>query len=128
MKEIAQTIRLLLSETPHPPGYYDSQYSARERRQLGKALNETLWDEIALFRSYIRKFFAMQAGNPDPAGLESLVRNLDLLGLSCTRLARVMQVNHSISPRQEDDEEGMLNQVLGSLLLEWEGDHDQPSS
>ena len=121
MKEAKEEIHLLLSNDPTiQPGYYDEHYTNKERRQLSRALNQTLWEEVALFRMCIKKFFALTASKGVYTDLDGLRSALDTLGLSCTRLARIMQVNQSLGGERSSLR--VFNDVLGKMLDEWEAE------
>jgi hypothetical protein len=123
LKRIQDEVRAILSnEQGLDAGYYAAHYTARERRQLSKALNQTLWEEVVLFRTCIKKFFGLTARNSEQLDLQALSGVVDTLGLSCTRLARMMQVNQALAPAKADQSEAMINEVLGRLLDEWEGE------
>lgn len=125
MKIIQDEVRLLLSdEQGLDAGYYAGHYTAKERRQLSKALSRTLWEEVALFRTCIKKFFGLTTMNTDQLDLQALSGVVNTLGLSCTRLARVMQVNQALTSANGDRSEGMISEVLGRMLEEWEGEED----
>lgn len=123
MKIVQDEVRLLLSaEQGLDAGYYAAHYTAKERRQLSKALSKTLWEEVALFRTCIKKFFGLTTMNADQLDLEALSGVVNTLGLSCTRLARVMQVNQALTSANGDRPEGMISEVLERMLEEWEAE------
>jgi hypothetical protein len=125
LKRVQDEVRAILSnEQGLDEGYYTAHYTAKERRQLSKALNQTLWEEVILFRTYIKKFFGLTSRNSEQLDLQTLSGVVDTLGLSCTRLARMMQVNQALAPAKGDQSEVMINEVLGRMLEEWEKNDD----
>jgi hypothetical protein len=123
LKRIQDEVRAILSnEQGLDEGYYATHYTAKERRQLSMALNQTLWEEVVLFRTCIKKFFGLTSRNSEQLDLQTLSGVVDTLGLSCTRLARMMQVNQALAPAKEAQSEAMINEVLGRMLEEWEAE------
>jgi len=118
---------LLSNEQGLDAGYYDAHYTAKERRQLSNALNQTLWEEVVLFRTCIKKFFGLTNKNTEQLDLEALSGVVNTLGLSCTRLARVMQVNQALAPAGGEKSEAMISEVLGRMLEEWESEDGNPA-
>ena len=123
MKRIQDEVRAILSnEQGLDAGYYAAHYTAKERRQLSNALNQTLWEEVVLFRTCIKKFFGLTNKNTEQLDLQALSGVVDTLGLSCTRLARLTQVNQALAPAKGDQSEAMINEVLGRMLEDWEAE------
>ena len=54
-KENQQLVHMLLSdECARKPEFYLEHYTAKQRKDLIKTLNQTLWDEISMLRTVIK--------------------------------------------------------------------------
>jgi len=80
LKRIQDEVRAILSnEQGLDEGYYTAHYTAKERRQLSKALNQTLWEEVVLFRTCIKQFFGLTSRNSEQLDLQTLSGVVDTL-------------------------------------------------
>ena len=89
-----------------------ADFSATERLQLSEAAKLNLNDEINLLTRTMKRFMraAESAGEDDyPV---NLAKSLDLLGLTCSRLASVLRVNVSlIGPGKNEESEELLKRL-----------------
>ena len=116
-KQNQELMRMLLSdERTRKPGFYEGYLTAKERKDLAKTLNETMWEEIGLLRTAIKKFHSASTRGTDVNEAQRLEDALKVLGISCTRLARVMQVNQALRADQPESMDSAINQALASLL------------
>lgn len=97
-----------------------SGFTPLQRLQLSEAARLSLDEEIELLRSTLRRFMrAVNAG--DEAGYPTnLARALDLLGLTCSRLASVTRVNLELNGADSNAWTRDFNTQMQSLLKEWE--------
>lgn len=88
-------------------------FSLEERLQLSETARLSLEDEIALMRKMIKIFAraskGVQDGKPFPV---DLARVIDVLGLSCSRIATLMRVQLLLQGPQSD---GLIEDLLESL-------------
>ena len=80
-----------------------------ERLQLSESARFSMDEEIAMLRKMIKNF-TRAAGN--------LAKSLDLLGLTCSRLASVLRVNMALSGSQDDDLRKQIETSLASFISE----------
>ena len=89
------------------------EFSLEERLQLSETARLSLEDEIALMRKMIKIFAraskGVQDGKPFP---DDLARVIDVLGLSCSRIATLMRVQLLLQGPQSD---GLIEDLLESL-------------
>ena len=116
-KQTQELMRMLLSdERARQPGFYEGHLTPKERKDLAKTLNETMWEEIGLLRTAIKKFHGASTRGTDANEAQRLEDDLQVLGISCTRLARVMQVNQALRADQPESMDSAINQALAALL------------
>lgn len=114
-------VRMMLEDERYvQPSLYNEFYSAAERRDLHKALNKTLWEEIVMMRTALKRFFGLLQKEEDAERLKSLTDSIQALGLACTRLARLMQINQLLQASQPGLDPGTLNKALEYLMGQWE--------
>jgi len=91
-----------------------AEFSPAERLQLSEAAKLNLDEEISLLSRTLKRFMlaAECAGEEDyPV---NLAKSLDLLGLTCSRLASVLRVNTILlGPGKNDQSEEMLRRLTG---------------
>lgn len=89
-----------------------TEFSFSERVQLSETAKQDLNDEINLLTSMMKRFMraAESAGEDDyPA---NLAKSLDLLGLTCSRLASVLRVNMAlIAPGKNLESDELLRRL-----------------
>ena len=105
-----------------------ADFSPAERLQLSEAAKVNLDEEISLLSCTLRRFVraAESAGEEDyPA---NLARALDLLGLTCSRMASMLRVNVMLNgPEKSADSMEMLKRLtdFGQEVRQMgEVDHD----
>ena len=114
-------VRMMLEDERYvQPSLYNEFYSAAERRDLHKALNKTLWEEIVMMRTALKRFFGLMQGQKDPELLAQVTESVQTLGLACTRLGRLMQINQLLQDSQPGLDPGTLNKALEYLMGQWE--------
>jgi hypothetical protein len=112
-------VRLLLGDAGNiQSDFYSEHYTRRERKQMSQVLNQTMWDEIGMLRTLIKRFFGASSNRADQTDVRTFAYDLTLLGLSCTRLARVMQVNSTLQSGLKDSGDDGVNAALQVLLSE----------
>lgn len=84
-----------------------------QRVQLSELARESLDEEIVLLRKVLRQFVSAVNSDEEEAKLNRLAKVLDLLGLTASRLASVLRVNHNLSADSADD--GRIQAVLSGL-------------
>ena len=98
-------------------GYYVEHFTRAELADLDRALNDSLQGEIGMLRTVMRRFFERASQEADD--LKALADVLRVLGLSCSRLAKVIQTERSFQVIKTF----LLNQACYSwhkiILSEW---------
>jgi len=124
-KQNQELIRMLLSDerARQAEFYNDEHFTPKERKDLAKTLNETMWEEIGLLRTAIKKFHGASTRGKDAKEAQRLEDDLQVLGISCTRLARVMQVNKAVMQvnkalraGQPEPMDSAISQAIAALL------------
>ena len=93
-------------------------FSAAERLQLSEAAKRGLDEEIRLLKSFLRRFHREVDGRDEPPTFKELGQSLDLLGLTISRLASAMRVNHVLNPESADGEKEKLIQLLQAVFTD----------
>ena len=92
---------------------FTEDFSLEERLQLSETARLSLEDEIALMRKMIKIFArvseGVQDGEPFPV---DLAKAIDVMGLSCSRIAGLMRVQLLLQGPQSD---GLIEDLLESL-------------
>lgn len=97
-------------------GYYGGDYSKAELADLDHAQGKSLAEEIGMLRILMRRFFNLTTSEAND--LKELKNALQLLGLSCTRLARVIQTEHSLQGDSADELSESLHRAMSAVLEE----------
>jgi len=97
-------------------GYYTEHFTKAELADLDRALGESLMGEIGMLRVMMRRFFEQAASEADD--LDALADVLRLLGMSCTRLAKVIQTEHSLQDKRADELGDSLTRAMSAVLEE----------
>ena len=127
-KQNQELIRMLLSdERARQAEFYNEHFTPKERKDLAKTLNETMWEEIGLLRTAIKKFHGASSRGEDLKKAQRLEDDLQVLGISCTRLARVMQVNQALRAGQPEPMNSAITQALAALLDDMKQKDDKSS-
>jgi len=92
--------------------------SKAERVQLSESARFSMDEEIVLLRKMIKNFAqaASMAGENDYP--DNLAKSLDLLGLTCSRLASVLRVNMLLNGSEDDALRKQIEESLSSFLQE----------
>ncbi len=120
-KKVKRLIRLLLADEGYiqPALFYDEQYTAKEKRQARKAFESSMWAEIIMLRTVMKRYFAASRQRKEANDVSKLAEDLRLLGTSCMRLARVMQVNQALQDACSDKVEDSINSAVQAVLAEF---------
>jgi len=97
-------------------GFYVEHFTRAEMADLDRALGESLRGEIGMLRVVMRRFFERAAQDADDT--KALADALRVLGLSCTRLAKVIQTEQSLQDKQADELSEALSRSMAAVLEE----------
>jgi hypothetical protein len=97
-------------------GFYVEHFTRAELADLDRALNDSLQGEIGMLRIVMRRFFERAAQEADD--LKALADVLQVLGISCGRLARLVSTELSLHDRRTDELGEALSQSLAAVLEE----------
>lgn len=89
-----------------------------ERLQLSESARFSMDDEIAMLRKMIRNFTRAAGTSGEEDYPDNLAKSLDLLGLTCSRLASVLRVNMLLAGSHEDDLRKQIEDSLAEFLAE----------
>jgi hypothetical protein len=89
-----------------------------ERLQLSESARFSMDDEIAMLRKMIRNFTRAAGSNGEEDYPDNLAKSLDLLGLTCSRLASVLRVNMLLAGSHEDELRKQIEDSLAEFLAE----------
>ncbi len=109
-----------MASNKRPPasevGFYVEHFTRAEMADLDRALNESLRGEIGMLRVVMRRFFERAAQDADD--LKVLADALRVLGLSCARLAKVIQTERSLQDKRADELGEALTRSMAAVLEE----------
>lgn len=97
-------------------GFYVEHFTRAEMADLDRALGESLRGEIGMLRVVMRRFFERAAHEADD--LKVLADSLRVLGLSCSRLAKVIQTERSLQDKRADELGEALSRSMAAVLDE----------
>ena len=97
-------------------GFYVEHFTRAEMRDLDRALGESLQGEIGMLRITMRRFFERAAREADDMG--ALADVLRVLGLSCARLAKIIQTERSMQDKRADELADAVTQSMAAVLDE----------
>ena len=97
-------------------GFYVEHFTRAELADLDRALGESLRGEIGMLRVVMRRFFERSAEEADD--FDALADALRVLGLSCSRLAKVIQTERSLQDEKADELGEALSRSLAAVLEE----------
>jgi galactokinase len=103
-------------QTPPENGFYMEHFTRAEIADLDRALGQSLGGEISMLRIVMRRFFQKAAHEAED--LEMLADALRILGLSCSRLARIIQTENKLQDRRMDELGDVLNASMTAVLEE----------
>ena len=101
---------------PGEVGFYVEHFTRAEMADLDRALNDSLRGEIGMLRVVMRRFFERAASEADD--LKVLADALRVLGLSCTRLAKVIQTERGLQDKRTDELAEALSRSMAAVLEE----------
>jgi hypothetical protein len=97
-------------------GFYVEHFTRAEMRDLDRALGESLQGEIGMLRMTMRRFFERAAEEAND--MDALADVLRVLGLSCTRLAKIIQTERSMQDKRADELGEALTRSMAAVLEE----------
>ena len=97
-------------------GFYTEYFTRAEVADLERALGESLRGEIGMLRVIMRRFFERAAEETED--IKVLADALRVLGLSCTRLAKVIQTEQSLGDKRTDELGEALSRSMAAVLDE----------
>ncbi len=97
-------------------GFYVEHFTKAELADLDRALGQSLLGEIGMLRVVMRRFFERAAHEAED--LDVLAEVIRVLGLSCTRLARVIQTEQGLQDKRADELGDSLNRAMAAVLEE----------
>ena len=100
----------------HEVGFYVEHFTRAEIADLDRALGQSLRGEISMLRVVMRRFFERAAHEADD--LIAWADALRVLGLSCARLAKVIQTERGLQDRHADELGTALNRSMAAVLEE----------
>ena len=102
-----------------PAGFYSGHFTRAELADLDRALGDSLRGEIGMLRVVMRRFFERAAQEVDD--VHALADALRVLGLSCTRLAKVIQAERQLQEPRADALGEALTRSMAAVLEELRG-------
>lgn len=102
--------------TDDPAGFYTDHFTRGELADLDRALGDSLRGEIGMLRVVMRRFFERVGQEADD--IKALADALRVLGLSCTRLARVVQTERQLQDTRADSLGEALTRSMAAVLEE----------
>jgi hypothetical protein len=103
-------------EAGNGAGFYVEHFTRAELADLDQALGESLLGEIGMLRIVMRRFFERAASETDD--LDRMTDVVRVLGLSITRLAKVIQTERSLQDKQADELGDALTRAMAAVLEE----------
>lgn len=97
-------------------GFYIEHFTKAELTDLDRALGQSLLGEIGMLRVVMRRFFERAAHEAEE--LDALAEVIRVLGLSCTRLARVIQTEQRLQDKHADELGDSLTRAMAAVLEE----------
>ena len=97
-------------------GFYVEHFTPAEMSDLEAALGDSLRGEIGMLRVIMRRFFERAADEADD--FQALANSLRVLGMSCTRLAKVIQTERSLQDKRADELGDALSRSMAAVLEE----------
>lgn len=102
--------------TDDPAGFYRSHFTRGELADLDRALGDSLRGEIGMLRAVMRRFFERVGQEADD--IQALADALRVLGLTVTRLARVVQTERQLQDTRSDALGEALTRSMAAVLDE----------
>ena len=97
-------------------GFYMEHFTPSEMADLERALGDSLRGEIGMLRVIMKRFFERAASEADD--LQALANSLRVLGMSCTRLAKVIQTERRLQDKRADELGEALSRSMAAVLEE----------
>jgi len=97
-------------------GYYVEHFTRAELADLDQALGESLRGEIGMLRVVMRRFFTRCADEADD--LKMMANTLQVLGLSCGRLAKLLQTERGLQDTRAYELGEALSRSMAAVLDE----------
>lgn len=97
-------------------GFYIEHFTSGEIADLDRALGQSLSGEIEMLRVVMRRYF--QRTTEEAGDIDGLTNALNMLGLSCSRLASLVKTEQSLQNKQADELGEALSRSLAAVLEE----------
>jgi hypothetical protein len=97
-------------------GFSIEHFTKAELADLDRALGQSLLGEIGMLRVVMRRFFERAAHEAEE--LDALAEVIRVLGLSCTRLARLIQTDQGLEDKRADELGDSLTHAMAAVLEE----------
>ena len=98
--------------------YGVASLSTAERLQLSESARFSMDEEIVMLRKMMKNFVCAASMSEEDSYPDNLAKALDLLGLTCSRLASVLRVNMSLNGSQEDAWRQQIEESLATFIRE----------
>lgn len=105
---------------PHPAGLGSENKASTQRLQLARDVRLGMEAEIKIFRDYFVLFNQSVLSGEDNDDLAKTAKALDLLGLSCSRLANILRINVRAGGNEVDELREYSEEALRALLQEYD--------
>lgn len=116
---LEQVRALLADERALEPDYYLNTLPS-QREELARAAQQTLLAEVVLLRTAMKRFYQAVNHAEAPDVIDNLAKELNLLGLTCSRLGNVIRLNQALQGSGQDEWAKGINAAMQDLLAEWD--------
>ncbi len=100
------------------PGFYSKYFTRSELQEVSDALNTSLNSEISLIRTMLKRLFA--AAREAGEDFEQSLNLINVLGLTCIRLSRLIEANRAMQMEKETQIHNALNLALSDIVADWQ--------
>lgn len=126
MRQTRQAIvRMLLSEKrATQPAFYGEVFNRKQRGKLRTAMQVSLDEEVGMLRMAILAFHQQVQRGAEPEKVSQMSESLNVLGLACTRLARLINISQALHESDGSDMLARFDAVMQPLLFDmqsWNG-------
>ena len=97
-------------------GFYIEYFTRGEIADLDRALGQSLSGEIGMLRVVMRRFF--EEATEEASDIDGLTKALNVLSLSCSRLASLVKTEQGLQDKQTDELGEALSRSLAAVLEE----------
>ena len=96
-------------------GFYSRRFRKLEHDDLD-AINDDLDNEITLLRVYMRRL--LDKAEEEEETIEDLKENLELLGLTSTRIAALLRTRALLTGNQDETAHNAIQKALSEVITE----------